>query len=540
MAYSRRQFIRLGGAAAAAGAVASAGLPGAAPLAARPAVRWNARLAAQMPEPDLASLLLNRGAFGPRPGELEHARDIGPANWIEEQLDYEAIDVSAIEDELHARLQTLSMTPGQLLAYGQNMAGLPSQEMILATLYRMTYSPRMLYEVMVEFWNDHFSIYLGSNEARYLKPIDDRDVARAHALGTFKDLLTASAQSPAMLNYLDNDQNRVGNVNENYGREIMELHSLGVAVGGEPYTEQDVKEMALCFTGWGWSRDQRNPARYGRFEYNDRQHDQTSKRILGNDIGAGMKDLDGHMAIDILVQHEATARFIATKLIRRFVADDPAGQTPGLLDRVADTFQRTSGDIRETVRAILRSTEFTQSFATFGGRLSRPVDMVVRQLRVTDVPRDAFPIAIRDGGIYPKLNAVLSAMGQRPFYWETPDGYPDVKEAWASSTTMLWRWNFGLALSGNGERGGRLGQRLIEGFTPEMAADVPATFADAGAAADYWITRLLQRPMGPADRTSVVDYLTDGRSESTPFDQVKARVPNMVALILDSPYFQWR
>jgi len=539
MAYSRRQFIRLGGAAAAVGA-ASAALPGAAPLAARPALRWSARLSSQMPEPDLAALLLNRAAFGPRPGELEHARDIGPASWIEEQLDYEAIDDSALEEELHARLQTLSMTPGQLLSYSQNMQGLPTQEMILATLYRMTYSPRMLYEAMVEFWNDHFSIYVESNDARYLKPVDDREVARKHALGTFKDLLTASAQSPAMLNYLDNDQNRVRSVNENYGREIMELHSLGVAVDGYPYSEQDVKEVALCFTGWGVSRDQRNPARYGRFEYNDAQHDQTSKRVLGNDIGAGMKQLDGHMVIDILVQHEATARYIATKLIRRFVTDDPAGQVPALLDRVADTFQRTSGDLRETVRAILRSTEFAQSFGQFGGRLSRPVDLVVRQLRVTGVPRESFPIAVRDGGIYNKLNAVLSAMGHRPFYWETPDGYPDVKEAWSSSTTMLWRWNFGLALSGNGERGGRLGQRLIEGFTPDMAAGVPATFANAGTAADYWITRLLQRPMAPADRTLVVDYLTDGGSESAPFDQVKARVPNMIALILDSPYFQWR
>jgi uncharacterized protein (DUF1800 family) len=540
VAQSRRQFIQLGGVAAAAAGATQ--LADAGPAAARTAARWQARTVAEMPEPDMEALLLHRAAFGPRPGDMAHIRDIGARAWIEEQLNYEAIDNSAVEEALLNALPTLSMTARELLDYQGNDNGRPARELIIATIYRMVYSPRMLYEVMVEFWNDHFNIAIPTGLARYFKPLDDRDVMRTHALGNFKDLLTASAQSPAMLNYLDNDLSTARRPNENYGREIMELHTLGAAVDGYPYTENDVYEVARCFTGWTWTRADASPQR-GNFEYNDRAHDQSAKNVLGEYIPAGLKQQDGHMVIDRLVNHPATAQYLATKLVRRFVTDDPAGETPELVTRVADTFTRTQGDIKETVYAVLNSREFGQSFATYGGRLSRPVDLVARQLRVTGLPRERF--ALQGGqanNLYRRIQSALQAMGQVPWYWSTPDGYPDVKEAWASSANMLTRWNLGLALCGaaSGNNAG-IGGQLVDNWTPTMGEGVKSDFGTAGEAADWWIDRLLSRPMLEEDRSAVIDFMTNGGGADTPFGNVTdITLRSTIALIVDSPYFQWR
>lgn len=535
MELTRRQFMKIGGAAAAAGTVAST-LPEAGAVA-RPPVAWAARRAAEMPAPELESLLLSRAAYGARPGDYEHARDIGAAAWIEEQLDYESIDVSAIESDLELHLPTLTMTPGQILSYGQNMGGVPGLELTLATLYRMVYSPRMLYEVMVEFWTDHFNLDLQQGEVRYLKTIDDREVIRAHALGNFRDLLTASAQSPAMLSYLNNDQSRIPEPNENYAREIMELHTVGVAEDGYPYTEADVKAVAACFTGWTWSRDDRNPARYGTYEFRTAWHDNAEHIVLGQAIPSGLGEQHGHAVIDILMKHEATGRYLATKLLRRFVTDDPERDVPELIERVAQRFRETDGDIREMLRTILRSAEFARAHTY--DRLSRPLDLIARAVRTSGAPRATFDLDIRRG-LFQRLYRLLTVMGQRPFYWETPDGYPDTAEAWSSSATMLWRWNLGLALAGGGERGGLLGQQLVPGFRPDQADDVPASFGSAGEAVDFWMERILHRPMLAEDRAILVDYLTDGGTDDAPYEPVKAFVPGVIALIYDSPYFQLR
>lgn len=534
MDLSRRQFVQIGGTAAAAAAV-----PGIdAGLAPRPGLAWAATTAAEMPEPDLPALLLNRAAFGPRPGEVEALRAAPNAayDWIEAQLQPESIDDGEVEAQM-AKLGTLGLPARLLLDYGNNR-GQVVEELRLATIYRMAFSRRQLYEVMVEFWTDHFSMYHPAELCEYFKTVDDREVIRKHALGKFQDLLTASAMSPAMLNFLNNDTSTKVKPNENYAREIMELHTLGVARNGEPYTEQDVWEVARCFTGWSWDRRGTSPKR-GDFEFRADDHDNGPKMVLGNPIGLNGYMEDGRIVIDILCHHEATSRYLATKMVRRFVADDPLGQVPELVDQVAETYRRTEGDIKEMVYTILTSAEFARSFGGFGGRLSRPMDYVARSLRALDVRIEHYPVDVRNSPLHNRIRNALTMMGHVPFQWPTPDGYPDHKEAWASSIGMLTRWNMGLSLCAAGAGSSPTGAEMVPGFRPH--SQTPAELQTAGAIADYWIARLLHRAMRPEDRAVVIDYLTDGGSEATPRGPtLERRLPETIAVILDSPYFQWR
>ncbi len=534
MEVNRRQFIQLGAAVATGATIpkwlASTSKP-------RPINHWSASATSDMPEPDLAALLANRAMFGPRPEDVEGIRSQGAAQWIEEQLDYESIDSSEVEDRLEQNLTTLALSPRELLSHiDEDYRYTPRDELRLAMLYRMVFSPRQLYEVMVEFWSDHFAIYHMQNQCEYLKTVDDREVIRKHALGSFKDLLTASATSPAMLNFLDNDVSTKARPNENYAREVMELHTLGVAVDEDPYSERDVKQVALCFTGWTWNRRRENQD-WGEFVYNDNAHWQGSKEVLGTTIPAAGGIQDGHRVIDILVDHPATPRFLSEKLVRRFVTDDPLGQTPDLVDRVAEAYVRTRGDLKEMVRTILFSREFADSFASYGGRLSRPIDLLVRQLRALDIPPERFTLATRGTGSTPYRNSmtVLGALGQVPFNWPDPDGYPDVRGRWVGASPLLTRWNLGLAMTGSGEGSAR----FIPGFLP--AQQTPSDLSTAGEVVDYWIDRLIHRPMLDEDRQRVIDFLTENGDESTPVTGgVARRVPMMISLIIDSPYFQWR
>jgi uncharacterized protein (DUF1800 family) len=219
-------------------------------------------------------------------------------------------------------------------------------------------------------------------------------------------------------------------------------------------------------------------------------------------------------------------------MVRRFVTDDPEGQCPDLVGRVADAYKRTGGDIKEMVSTILRSREFAQSFSQYGGRLSRPLDLVARSLRAVGYD----PGPGRQGvqafaSAFGRINQYLTAMGHVPFFWATPDGYPDVKEAWSASSVMLTRWNMGLSLCGVGEAGA-----LFNGFAPTT----PDTVTTAGAAVDYWVDQLLHRPVTAEDRAVLVQYLTNGGAEGSAISAVRGRLPFLVALLLDSPYFQWR
>lgn len=524
---------RLGGGLAA-GAAAAGEVPVSAAQARRPALAWTARTSAQMPPPSPEVHLLNRCAWGPTAADLERVRTLGIPGWIEEQLDPSRIDASAVEGALSMGLPTLGMDLLALEAEKEHSYRVPDA-LNAATLYRQVYSPRRLYELMVDFWSDHFSLDQYMEGAHRHKTIDDREVIRPHALGRFKDLLTASARSVAMLRYLNNELNVAGALNENYAREIMELHTLGVAVEGQPYSETDVLEVARCFTGWSWAHRAGDP-QYGAFRFYPERHDRGLKRVLGQVIPAGGGENDALRVIDLLCAHPATARFLATKLVRRFVADDPATHCPELVERVAGAYLASEGDIPSMLRVLLNSDEFATAFGRFGGRLHRPMELAVRLMRASAVPAALLPPALGD----PRqpfhawyLNLVgwdgfLNHMGHVPFAWLTPDGYPDVKESWTAAVVMLYRWNLGLALAEG---------RLVPHFRP--ASLRPAGLDSAEAVVDHWTWQLVGRPLAPADRALLLAYFTDnGRLDLK--QAVATQEDRLIALILDSPYLQWR
>ena len=308
-----------------------------------------------------------------------------------------------------------------------------------ATLFRAVLSERQLFEVMVNFWSDHFNIDPSKAEAKWLKAADDRDVIRAHALGNFRALLRASAVSPAMLWYLDGRVNRVTKAgekaNENYARELLELHTLGVHGG---YTQQDVMEVARCLTGWT-VRDRKKLFK-GRVEFNARQHDDGAKRVLGQEIPAGLGALDLDRVLEIVVAHPSTAKHVAWKLCRRFIADEPP---EAAVAATAQAFAASRGDIPATLRALFATEEF-RAPAVRGAKFKRPFHFVVSALRATNAETDA---------ARPLVDYLLR-MGHAPFRYSTPDGYPEEATHWQS--TLLWRWNFSTALAANRIKGTRL------------------------------------------------------------------------------------
>lgn len=368
--------------------------------------------------------LLSRAAFGPWPGDLEHLRDIGSDAWIDEQLSPASIDDSLC-DLRARRFETLHHEPGTCYEYKKPVL---REEITRHTLLRAVYSKRQLFEIMVEFWTDHLNINLNKGDCIYLKPSDDRLVVRANALGKFRDLIRASAASPAMLVYLDGKENRRASPeeipNENYARELLELHTLGVGGG---YTQRDVYEAARCLTGWrlrtGW--------RKGTVFFEPALHDDGEKLLLGHAIQAGLGEQDLDRVIGIVCRHPSTARHIAVKLARRFVSDDPPSS---VVENAARVFSESDGDIRSVVSEILRSDEFKSAR---GVKIKRPFRFIAGCLRAIGADTHAHSPLIEH----------LIRMGQAPFQHPTPDGYPDRAAPWLA--TLLWRWNFAFALANN-------------------------------------------------------------------------------------------
>src|SRR5450432_1418333 len=361
--------------------------------------------------PSSAAHLLNRAAYGPRPGQVQQVEQTGRAQWIEQQLAYESLPDDAVNLRLR-RYDTLGMMAADMHSLGWDETYI-SGELGAMMLVRAIYSERQLYERMVGFWSDHFNIYAFKDAVIFEKTADDRDVIRQYALGNFGDLLRASAHSPAMLRYLDNILNEKGYPNENYAREIMELHTLGVNGG---YTERDVKEVARCLTGWTInSREE--------FLFRADWHDTGEKTVLGQTIPAGGGQEDGERVLNILIDHPSTREFVCTKLVRHFVADDPP---TAIVNACVQTWQATNGDLRAVMRTLLNHPDFDAAPAKF----KRPFDLVVSFLRGMNADYDGNPLAVD----------VLARLGQRPFAWPRPDGYPDTADQWRGN--LLDRWNF--------------------------------------------------------------------------------------------------
>ena len=397
------------------------------------------------PSPDLTYRLLSRAGYGPRPGELEEARALGREKWLERQLHPEKIDDAACERKIGA-LPGYFSGIAELMVRDHMKVGL---ELLSATVLRALYSQRQLYEAMVEFWSDHFCIFIRQNQfVTYLKVVDDREVIRPHALGTFRDLLFASARSPAMLVYLDNVLNFKANPNENYARELLELHSLGVDGG---YSQQDVEELARILTGWTIHR--RGPHK-GEFLFDENEHDFTSKELLGKTYPEGRGEEEINEVLELLAVHPSTARFVSTKFVRRFVADDPPQD---LVEKVSKTFLETKGDIKAMLRVIFLSEHFEKA----PPKLKRPHSFTLSAIRALDVPVDPSTFVI----------PWLTKMGQPLFQWPLPNGYPDISDAWTS--TLLDRWNFVLALAEK-RKPGETAPALVKSIAKRvMGRDLP-------------------------------------------------------------------
>ena len=533
--------------------------------------------------PDAGTIVhvLNRLGFGPRPGDVEHVSRVGLALWIDQQLRPEGIADGAVEPRL-ANLTTLGMTSRQiaqeylqpLLEQRQQRrrkaaSGEPDaspeprrtqaaesdpdmglrervadvgpalrrprellQELVAQKVLRAVYSDRQLQEVLTDFWFNHFNVFANKGLTRIYLTAYERDAIRPHVLGRFRDLLGATAKSPAMLFYLDNArsadpkfaemakgdldrlqragrrggvgrqrhditpemmaqvrQNIPTGINENYARELLELHTLGVDGG---YTQQDIVHLARALTGWTIGRPR--SAEAAQFWFNPRMHDTSDKIVLGQRIkGGGIEE--GERVLDVLARHPSTARFIATKLARRFVSDEPPA---ALVDRAAASFHSTDGDLREVVRVIVTSPEFFAAHAR-RAKVKTPFEFVVSALRAVDADvHNTVPLA-----------RTLQQQGMPLYLCQPPTGYKDTADAWVNSGALISRMNFAVELAS-----GR-----APGVTPG------GVLARAGDDAHAAIGALLHGEASEATRATIGKATTPAQ---------------IVALALGSPEFQRR
>jgi len=386
------------------------------------------------------SHVLNRLTFGARPGDVDLVRSMGLAAWIDQQLRPARIDDHAAE----AMLPPLEHPPDaadqqELRRFARRQV----ETLAAGKLLRAMYSERQLQEVLVDFWFNHFNVYAAKGRTAMYLPEYERDVIRPHVFDRFRDLLGADAKSPAMLFYLDNwmsagpeqesgirDQGsralrrrRGRGLNENYGRELLELHTLGVDGG---YTQKDVIEVARAFTGWTIDRD-------GRFRFVPALHDAGEKIVLGHTIKAGGGMDDGEQVLDIVASHPATAHHVAFELAQRLVADDPP---PALVDRAAARFRDTKGDLREVVKTIVTSPEFLAPAAR-DAKFKTPFELVVSAVRTTGA-------AVSDARAFVQT---LQQLGEPLYMCQPPTGYKDTADAWVSAGGLVTRMNFATRLA---------------------------------------------------------------------------------------------
>lgn len=423
----------------------------------------SAASAAQWSEQQRALHVLNRLGYGPRPGDVEMVMSLGVVKYIDAQLHPQGIK---LPNDLLDRLDTLTsqdMPTGDLLAEyvsaqkaakdGDEEAKKKRRETFQliaeqtdeARLARAIYSPAQLEEVMVDFWYNHFNVFAGKGLDRALVPSYERDAIRPYVLGHFRDLLGATAKHPAMLFYLDNWQSvtpgfqppqrfgqpaqaKVNGLNENYARELMELHTLGVDGG---YTQHDVTDLARMLTGWTFE-PQKMIKGGATFTFAPRRHDNGDKDWLGRHIGPrGVQE--GEWALDILASHPATAHHISFELAQYFVSDNPP---PALVDRLTRRFAETQGDIRAVLQTLFASPEFWDP-KLMDAKFKTPYQYVVSSARATGLPIN---------NIRPLLRT-LNQLGQPLYGCQTPDGYKNTEEAWLNPDGLTRRINFATVLA---------------------------------------------------------------------------------------------
>jgi uncharacterized protein (DUF1800 family) len=487
--------------------------------------------AATYPTNDAAIVhVLERTGFGPRPGDVERVRSLGIQRYLDEQLRPERIDDAPVAARL-AGLTTIGLSSRQIAEQyeipqlearrqkkqdakdGDSAAADARQppdamqlrvnsvmvELASQKLLRAVYSERQLQEVLTDFWFNHFNVDARKGADRFLLTEYERETIRPHVLGRFRDLLGATAKSPAMLFYLDNWMSADPNgphlpdraarprfargafggrvlmppapmaqeqpaaraprgLNENYGRELMELHTLGVDGG---YTQKDVTEVARALTGWTIDK----PRAGGGFIFNQRLHDPGQKVVLGHVIKAGGGESDGEQVLDILAAHPSTAMFIATKLARRFVSDTPP---PALIERAAKRFRETGGDLREVTRTILTSPEFLSPDA-YRAKVKTPFEFIVSALRATGADvQDARPL-VRE----------VQQLGMPLYMCQPPTGYKDTGEAWVNTGALVGRMNLALRLASGQVKGTRVDGAIAVTLPGDVSETTRSTIARA-------------------------------------------------------------
>ena len=460
--------------------------------------------------------LLRRATFGPTPASLARARRLGAAAWLDEQL-----RPSAMDDATCTRVVRRFVGLRDPIWKVRERSSFGSWDQMFnlqrATIVRAAWSNRQLLEVMVELWSNHLNMTCPASDVWDSRAHVDEFVIRPHALGTFSDLLVATTTHPCMLRYLDNASSTKRAPNENLGRELLELHTVGIG----QYSEADVLNSSRILTGLSTSSDT------GEFLYKPQDHWVGPVRVLGfrhaNPTSTGGRDVTVAY-LRYLAMHPATARSIAWKLARRFVSDAPPAV---LVDRLARTYLAHRTAIAPVLRELFASREFA---ASAGHKVKRPLEDLISTLRILGISPDVSGVK----GLT-ALGWMAGSVGQAPLAYHPPTGYPDVAAAWQSTGGTLQRWNMHLGLVNN--------WWPKELRTPQPRTLLPARLpATHGALVDALAMRLVFRPLGSAHRAAVLTFLEVGAGTVlTPTSPaVTWRLATAAALILDSPYFQLR
>lgn len=464
-------------------------------------------------EPTSAELpLLHRITFGLAPNDAREFANYATSKmsafegYVTSQLAPEQIDDSQCETAIaNLRLPTIHKSAETLWREHIRSQSVADQLQPLVDLYalkivRAVQSKCQLKERLAEFWFDHFNIYGGKAYAGGMLIAYERDVIRPNVLGNFRQFLGAVAHSTSMLHYLDNVSNIAAGPNENYARELLELHTLGAAAYGTPdgYSDVDVVEVARCLTGW--TTDHKNPSQdTGAFLFDARHHDNGVKHVMGQTINVGGEQ-DGERVLDIIATHPATARHIATKLCRYFIQDRPP---TNIIDIATQTFleaQNAPDQLAQVVGVILHSAEYRN-----GQKFKRPFETIIGVLRAGN--SDFAPCIFDDqSSLYFYL--FLNMVGHHPYGWAPPNGYPDVMAAWETTNSVVMRWRFISWLT----------MQVREDGRPLMniAAQHPANARSATEIIDFWIGRIYGYPLAEATRQRMITFMAQGRSAEAP------------------------
>ncbi len=519
------------------------------------------------PLPEAGIIALNRLGFGPRPGDLDDFNALGAtpeqrlAAYVAQQLDPDNIDDSELEGRLDAagfESVDLSDDPDTYLATlwdwyindnapsGNTSSSWPRDELVRATFLRGMYSRKQLVEVLLDFWVNHFNINI--NHSGFVRATFPHFhlVLRQNLLGNFRTMLEAVTRSTAMLYYLDNYTSSDDGPNENFSRELFELHTLGsesylgtmpqseVPDDGEGrpigYVDADVFESTRCFTGWSFSRGSGDDGDTGLFFYRPDDHDRFQKNVLGVFIPQDQDDLvDGRTVLDALASHPGTGRHIARKLCRRLISDDPP---QSVIDAAAAVFTdqwQAPDQLAQVIETIVLAPEF---LSTWGEKVKRPFEIAVGALRACGAD---FTLKMEDSDTSSFLFRYDDA-GQDLFTWPAPNGFPDKREAWMRMTPRVMSWRLCNWLIDFDDDGGS--------FYLDVLSQTPGGVRSANELADFWIERILQRPMDPADREQIVQFMAQGINPDFDLDftdeDTRDRVRSMVGVILMSPDFLWR